>query len=249
MLNPKILKMNKILMYHSIGQQCNEEVGTKLYCVSEEKFRAQLLYNKELLCLRDNKCKTPEIIITFDDGDATNYITAFSLLKEYGLKAYFFIIASRVEQKGYMNWEQIKELSKSGMIIGSHGMTHRILTLLSPKELNYELRKSKEILEDRLKQPIDYFSIPRGFYNQEIINMAKEIGYKTIFASDNILEDEFLYGRIAVKGEWSIQKFKEILNGKIIFKDEMARLIKKFVLSLIGIKNYDRLRTAILKKC
>ena len=36
------------------------------------------------------------IEITFDDGDITNYLNAYPVLKELGLKAYFFIRKSLI---------------------------------------------------------------------------------------------------------------------------------------------------------
>lgn len=98
--------MKKILMYHSIdgngNGNSNGEVGSRLYSVSRENFEKQMEYIKGL--------KNPHVIITFDDGDVTNYKYAYPVLKELGPCAYFFIIVSKVGTRGYMNWEEIKEL-------------------------------------------------------------------------------------------------------------------------------------------
>ncbi|MFH0764084.1 MAG: polysaccharide deacetylase family protein [Candidatus Omnitrophota bacterium] len=225
---------NKIaLAYHSIGECMSREAGAELYCVSAENFKAQME------CLHNNN-------ITFDDGDMTNYTKAYPILKEFGVKAHFFIIGEWVGRPGYMDWAQIRELHNSGMVIGSHGMTHRILTELNDEELNYELRESRSILEDEMSQAIDYLSIPRGFYNKKIIDKAEEIGYKAVFTSDIKDKDGFKFGRISIKRDWSLAKFIRILNNGYSVKDKAGELIKSSSKKLLGPGYYDSIRTRIL---
>lgn len=234
-----MIKNKAILMYHSIGSQSNGEVGAELYCVSEENFKKHMEYIKAGIV-------SP--YITFDDGDITNYRYAYPALKELKISAYFFIIVAKIGVKGYMNWEQIRELRDAGMIIASHGMTHRILTELSDEDLDYELRASKKNLEDNLCLTIDYLSIPRGFYNMKVINKAKETGYKAIFSSNIEASDGFKFGRIPVKGNWDLEYFKKVLNNGFSLKDRAQGLIKNSSKKILGAKNYDRLRNIILTK-
>ena len=116
---------NKILMYHSIGDGALQEAGAGLYAAPVEKFVKQMAQVYEL-------SKKPTI--TFDDGLVDNYKVAFPILKDLGLKAYFFVMPEKVGTPGYMNWDKIRQMRGEGMIIGSHGMTHRILVGLSDKE-------------------------------------------------------------------------------------------------------------------
>jgi peptidoglycan/xylan/chitin deacetylase (PgdA/CDA1 family) len=224
--------MGKILAYHSIGNSV-AEVGASLYCVNEARFREQLSY------LLNTQYSIPNTkpVITFDDGDITNYTKAYPILKEFGMKASFFIIGERVGAKEYMNWRQIKELKDSGMTIGSHGMTHRILTGLNDRELDYELRQSKRILEENLWCTIDTLSIPRGFCNAKIMSKAKDVHYKTIFTSDN---------RIVVMADWDIDRFTHAINGKHTVSEKLVKLLKNSSKRLLGDRSYDLLRTRIL---
>jgi len=237
---------NKILMYHSIGISHNGEIGAGLYSVPVKNFEQQmeLVHTTGTVPFGDCPC----CIITFDDGDITNYRHAYPVLQLLGLKAYFFILAGRVGTEGYMRWEQIRELKNSGMIIGSHAMTHRILTELSDADLDYELRESKKILEDNLGCPIDFFSVPRGFYNKKVIKKAKEAGYKAVFTSKPSDNDGYRLGRIAVKGSWSLGYFKRALINGLSFNDRVIEKIKDSSKLLLGVKNYDRLRSLALKK-
>lgn len=235
---------NKILMYHAIEDAGNYEKGADLYCVSEARFREQLEVVADKL-KHDHKS---DILITFDDGHITNYQYAFPLLLEMHLNAYFFIIPPKVGEPHYMNWERIRDLKARGMIIGSHGMTHRILTELNEKELGYELKESKKILEGHLKKSVDYFSVPRGFYNEKVIRMAREAGYKAVFTSNPKDADGFKFGRIPVMAGWSLEYFTRVLNRGLSVKDKTKQMIKNSSKRILGAANYNRLRSMILKK-
>ena len=97
--------MDKVLMYHAIGSKTAEETGASLYCVSRDNFRRQMEY----LVHGPQSTDHGQILITFDDGLLDNYTVAYPILKELGLKAYFFILVSRVGTKGYINWDQARE--------------------------------------------------------------------------------------------------------------------------------------------
>lgn len=232
-----------ILAYHGVGTSFNNETGADLYLVSEQRFREQMEY-----ILQVAKSKGRQPIITFDDGDITNYTNAYPKLKEMNIKAYFFIIASRIGRTGYMNWEQVKELDKEGMVIGSHGMAHRILTVLDDDELNDELRMSKAMIEDNLKHSIDYISIPRGFYNKKIIDKAKEFGYKAVFTSNPMDSDGFKLGRIVVRRDWGLNYFDKAINNNLPFKNKIGEALKNSAKRMLGAKNYDKIRTQLLTR-
>lgn len=248
-----------ILMYHSVGSYDNSEIGKELYCVSERRFKEQMQYLfhegyiglQKKLKTESQRLKTNNdkiVILTFDDGDLTNYQNIFPILKDLRATGHFLILVSKIGTPCYMNWEQIRNLKDAGMIIGSHGMTHRILTELEDEDLDYELRESKNLLEDDLRQPVDYFSIPRGFYNKKIINKAKQFGYKAVFTSNMEDTDGFRFGRIPVKEDWNLEYFIRVLNNGFSLKDKTEGLIKNSLKKILKVKNYDRLRTWILKK-
>jgi len=189
-----------------------------------------------------------EITITFDDGLLDNYTKAFPLLKEFGIKAYLFVMPAKIGSAGYMSWEQLKELKANGMIIGSHGMTHKILTNLSVPELRYELFDSKRILEEKLGSPVNYFSIPRGFNRKKIIKLAKEAGYKKVFTSDWRDNDGYSCGRIAITAGWSDKRFVNLINNGFTLRDKFKHSLKKSAKGMLGASGYDKLRTLILKR-
>ena len=75
---------------------------------------------------KPNKIK--KILLTIDDGFQSFYDNAWPVLKKKNIPFILFISTAYVGKNGYMNWEQIKEIEKSGLgIIGNHSHTHEYL--------------------------------------------------------------------------------------------------------------------------
>lgn len=237
---------NRILMYHSIGVDGSNEVGSKLYSVSVENFKQQMTY----ISKRNNDKEGPwlPLTVTFDDGNITNFINAYPILNKFNIKAYFFIIISKVGVLGYMDWQQIRQLKDSGMIIGSHGISHRNMAGLSDSEIDCELSESKRTLEENLEQKVDYFSVPFGFYNKKILEKVRKAGYKGMFTSKFTDNDGFKFGRIAVRRNWDLNYFAKVINSGLSITDRSRELIKHTSKRVLGANNYDRFRAMILKK-
>src|SRR3989338_3819565 len=122
-----------------------------------------------------------------------------------------------------MDWEELKELRDAGMLIGSHGKSHVILTELKDKKIEEELSVSKDVLEQHLKVNVDCFSVPRGFYNIRVIEIAKKVGYRRIFISTpNDYYPEICIRRIAVKSDLSLNRFKAALKGQVTVNETMG---------------------------
>jgi len=245
-----------VLMYHGIiGDQSEippkREAGAHIYDLSKDQFTLQIKHLKKqeyAVVPLDRISNDKDIIVTFDDGELNNYTQAFKVLKQYQCFAYFFIIVERVGTEGYMTWPQLKEMAASGMIIGSHGLSHCILTELSDDDLQRELKQSKEILEKNLGKVIDTISIPRGFSNDKIIEKAHELGYKNVFISQKPthMTTEAIM-RTAVKGNWNLKRFIMALQGKSPLKEKLICRMIGLVKLIIGDKGYNALRGILVK--
>ena len=231
------------------------ESGATLYDLAVEKFKAQMEYlknNSYRVCKIDdlNNGKTKkDVVLTFDDGELSNSQVALPILVQNNFPAYFFITTRRIGQQGYMGWKELMYLRDAGMVVGSHGLTHEILTTLNMQQLKEELSDSKKILEKELKIKVEYFSVPRGFYNEKIIQLAKEAGYKKIFVSDlNNDHEDYCIGRVAVKNFWSMSRFKVALDGEIPILELFFNFLKNPIKKFLGGKSYDRFRRILLKE-
>ncbi len=248
----------RVLMYHGIVDgKCplpeDRETGADLYDLPAVQFDHHMSYlaqqGYEIVDVtKYDPSQTKAVAITFDDGELNNFQIALPILKKYGYVAYFFIIVGRVGRKGYMTWDQIKSLQEAGMIIGSHGLSHQILTSLMDTQIDEELRASKRTIQVNIGVPIDTLSIPRGFCNDSLIQKAYELGYKTIFISDrpDDLKSDCL-SRIAVKDRWTVKHLANALEGKKTAGDKAFLSVKKSVKGLLREDLYNKFRSVLIR--
>jgi peptidoglycan/xylan/chitin deacetylase (PgdA/CDA1 family) len=66
-----------------------------------------------------------------------------------------------------LSWSQLSEMCSSRLCsIGSHTVSHPVLTKIPENRLDYEIVGSKNILERNLNIPIEHFSYPHSFCNK-----------------------------------------------------------------------------------
>lgn len=93
-------------------------------------------------------------------------------------------ITSAELERETVNWDEVRELAKQGVHIGSHGLSHRLFTKISHAEARREIFESKEKIESELKQPIRYIAYPGGKTSERTWKMAKEAGYLGSFSTE-----------------------------------------------------------------
>ena len=119
------------------------------------------------------------VLITFDDGYVDNYTTAYPILKKYNLKATIFVVTGFLgKRKGYLTWDQLREMEKNGITVESHTVTHAPLPQLPDERIREELVESKRQAEKELGHPIEFIAYPTGVHDLHIAEIAKEAGYK-----------------------------------------------------------------------
>ncbi|MEW6681746.1 MAG: polysaccharide deacetylase family protein [Nitrospirota bacterium] len=109
-------------------------------------------------------------VITFDDGFEDVYTDAFPILARYESTATLFLPTAfisdtntTVMDRRFLSWSQVRDLIKAGITVGSHTVTHKYLAELSRSQGEDEIRRSKETIEDRTGAPVDTFSVPYAF--------------------------------------------------------------------------------------
>ena len=106
-------------------------------------------------------------------------------------------------KKFYLSKTDIIKMHKMGMIIGSHGFSHEVLSQLSLKEQIIQIKNSKKYLEKIIDSKIDYFCYPYGkkfTYNKKIFQLLKNNNYKAAFSAipKNTYKKDFIYKRFAI---------------------------------------------------
>jgi peptidoglycan/xylan/chitin deacetylase (PgdA/CDA1 family) len=125
------------------------------------------------------------IAITFDDGYENNYLNAYPVLKELDLPATIFISPGLIGQDEYLTWDQVVEMSESGVItIGSHSMTHRHLPSITEHRLDIEIFDSKRAIESHIRKEVNTFSYPIGGFNEHVQDKVRKAGYEIAVATN-----------------------------------------------------------------
>jgi len=88
-----------------------------------------------------------------------------------------------------LTWEQVREMDAAGIEIGSHTLTHPILTNISRDRLRRELNESRLRLEEVLRRKVDLFCYPNGDYDVMVSNEVERAGYKCAVTSRHGLND------------------------------------------------------------
>jgi peptidoglycan/xylan/chitin deacetylase (PgdA/CDA1 family) len=73
-----------------------------------------------------------------------------------------------------MNWDDLLSLDPRLITVGSHTLTHPILTTLSDQDIELELLDSRHCLEDRLQRTVDFFCYPNGSYDKHVYQVVKK---------------------------------------------------------------------------
>lgn len=186
-----------VLMYHYVLPGANNQYDS-LY-VSTQSFDRQMWFLKtfgfrpisvrefERIKSGEQKAKGREVVVTFDDGHETFLPYALPVLERYQIPVINFLIWDHVSKGrllGGMTLEEILKLkSHPLMTFGSHTLTHPRLTEISLDQARIEMVESKKMLEEALGRPIDYFCYPAGDFNEKIVALAKEAGYRLAFAT------------------------------------------------------------------
>lgn len=83
-----------------------------------------------------------------------------------------------------MSFAELAALAGDGHEIGSHSMTHCMVTECDDAALRYELAESRRALEERLRQPVDSFCYPNGNCDARSAAAAAAAGYQRAVTTD-----------------------------------------------------------------
>lgn len=139
--------------------------------------------------------------ISFDDGFKSN-VQAAQILADRGISACFFVCPDMVgkdrkyleqyfsgdlgTEQRMMTWEEIQYIKDLGHEIGSHTLTHPVLSELPLNEARRQVVDSKAILDARFGST-KHFAWPRGrffHFSDELADIVVNAGYQTCSSAE-----------------------------------------------------------------
>jgi peptidoglycan/xylan/chitin deacetylase (PgdA/CDA1 family) len=107
----------------------------------------------------------------------------------------------------FLNWDEAREMTRGGMVIGSHAHSHRVLSQLEPERQLEELSRSRAILKEQLGIEAEVLAYPVGHkssFSEQTQAIAKELGYRAAFSH---------HGGTNLRGKTSAYDVKRIRIG------------------------------------
>ena len=169
------------------------------------------------------------LFISFDDAFQSVYTTAYPILKKLGIKATLFVVSGWLFDETsdvnsscsqVMSWEQLNSMSDV-FELANH--THHLHTLVQPgvnglmtatfDELKADLEQCQVHVQHQ-----DTFAYPFGFYNQEVVENLKQLGFNYAFTTqvgpNNQATPTLELNRTLVYHQMPFERFKELVHAK-----------------------------------
>lgn len=189
-----------VLGYHDFSEKESETAMR----IRTSKFRKQMEVIRQLgitvipmadfIAWKDGLKEIPQkaVVITIDDGWKSTYTEAYPILKEFGYPFTVFLYKDYVDGGGKaLTTAMIKEMMKHGATVGSHSVTHPFPQAVKAnrkrgsetygKFLDKEMGESKRFLESKFDVPVTTYAYPGGFFTEEMLTKAGEVGYTHLF--------------------------------------------------------------------
>jgi peptidoglycan/xylan/chitin deacetylase (PgdA/CDA1 family) len=166
------------------------------------------------------------VAITFDDGYESVYSCAWPVLKKHGFPFALFIYPGFIGKgHGSLDWGQAVEMAAAGVEIGSHSMSHPVLTRRQGRPdgvyqrwLAQELRGSRDSIAARLGRPARYLAYPFGAFDRMIEDAAKAAGYEACLLVNAGVNDTttspYHIDRVIVSRRFSLSRFKSVFDKR-----------------------------------
>lgn len=252
-----------VFMYHALyeGEADLAAIAPdeRPYAVSRQVFAQHLAFLREagvpLLhpeVLLSGTATPSGVVLTFDDGHASNLRHAQPELSTQGATGLFFLTTELIgKRKDFLSWSEVRELHGQGAVLGTHGRTHRFLDGLPSIEAREELAGSKRELEQHTGAGVAQMSFPGGRHGRRELAFAAEAGYRVAHTSeiavhrpDATAADRLqTVPRLAVRTGTDLQTFARMARADALWlrRTQATSQAKRAVRSILGNALYHRL--------
>lgn len=193
-----------VIMYHRFGEDRYPSTNTTI-----EQLESHIAYLQEggftLMALREiierfqSGRTVPDrtVAISIDDAYLSVYEEGWPRFRDAGFPITLFVATGPIDRnlRGYMSWDQLRELQAAGVSIGSQTNSHPHMHRISIDAVKEELSSSNQRFIDELGLRPELFAYPYGEYNLEVIEAVKEAGFIAAFGQNSGImhKDDLLY--------------------------------------------------------
>jgi peptidoglycan/xylan/chitin deacetylase (PgdA/CDA1 family) len=118
------------------------------------------------------------IVLSFDNGYASQYTNALPVLRRLGWVGVENIqLLGLPPAQGGLTDAQVRGLLAAGWELDTQGMSHAELTALGGAGLRYQIAHARALLRARYGVPVDWFCYPSGHYDAAVIAAVHAAGF------------------------------------------------------------------------
>ncbi len=118
----------------------------------------------------------------------------------------------------FLTAEQIKSIHSEGFCIGAHTVNHPVFIMEDKETIEQELKESKDILENIIKEKVYFFAFPNGKKNIDFLTehekLVRNSGYYAAFSTDR--------GCANLNNRYSLKRFTPWDKGEVSFALRLA---------------------------
>ncbi|HEU5035697.1 MAG TPA: polysaccharide deacetylase family protein [Nocardioides sp.] len=163
---------------------------------------------EQLESLLDAAVGRPEVVVTFDDGNRSDIEIGLPRLQERGLTGRFFVCAGLLGEPGRLDADDVRELHRAGMVVGSHGWSHRDWRTLDwgpsgATEVEDEMVRARRELERVTGAEVTEVAVPFGSYDRHVLRALRRAGAARVYTSDGgwARPGSWLQARTSIRGD------------------------------------------------
>jgi hypothetical protein len=164
-----------ILLFHRVGAGGREiDVPQDLF----ERQMAALAQSGEARTLDEALGRGDGgVVVTFDDGFRDFHEHALPTLVRHRVPALLYLATGLIDgTPEALTWAQLEEAVSTGLVeVGGHTHTHADLSRASGEVARSEMRRCKELIEDRLGRPCRHFAYPWAVGSPAADRLAREL--------------------------------------------------------------------------
>ncbi len=131
--------------------------------------------------LPDDSFKATRVLLRAHDQETLSGLSAV-LEAEFG---------SSGDAPRSLSWDQLIDMSRAGLTVGSHTRTHARLAFEDPSRVIEETVRSRDELTARLGVPIDHFVYPDGCFDPASVRAVAAAGYRYAYTGCRHQDSEY----------------------------------------------------------
>jgi peptidoglycan/xylan/chitin deacetylase (PgdA/CDA1 family) len=205
-----------VLMYHRVSAAPRKPGRSPALWVGAARFRRQLgllaragyhgVTLDQVWRAWHRQATLPDkpIVLTFDDGYASQYRNAAPALRRYGWPGVLNLEWRRLGLRGGLSRAQVRRLIGAGWEVAAHSLTHPDLTRLDAASLRAEVAGSRAAIEHAFGLAVESFCYPYGRVDARVRAAVRAAGFRTATTTRqglaSPLGDPLLLRRIRVDG-------------------------------------------------